>query len=147
MDRKSLFWAMNASAVVGLLVSAYLTYLSFTPPTSCIIGDVGIFSCNDVIYSRYAEFYGVSVAFLGFGWFIIAIGLLAFAWRNEKFMQAVVAWSLLGAGGVAAFVYTEVFLLGSICPLCTVAHIAGLVILALSIVATRTPHTGPSGGA
>ena len=138
---------MNASAVIGLLVSAYLTYLSFTPPTSCIIGDVSIFSCNDVIYSKYAEFYGVSVAFLGLGWFIIAIGLLAFAWRSKQFMQAVVAWSLLGAGGVAAFVYVEVFVLGSICPFCTVAHLAGLVILALSIAATRTPDSGPSGGA
>ena len=147
MDRKPLFWAMNASAVIGLLVSAYLTYLSFTPPTACIIGEVGIFSCNDVIYSRYADFYGVSVAFLGLSWFIITIGLLALAWRSRQFMQAVVAWSLLGAGGVAAFVYTEVFLLGSICPFCTVAHLAGLVMLVLSIAATRTPHTGASGGA
>jgi uncharacterized membrane protein len=52
-------------------------------------------------------------------------------------MRGVVVWSILGAVGVAAFVYTEIFLLGSICVLCTIAHLAGLAILALSIAAIR----------
>jgi uncharacterized membrane protein len=131
---------MIASAVVGLGVSAYLTYLSVAPPTSCAVGDIGIFSCNAVIYSKYAYFYGVSVAVLGLAWFIMVLGLVALAWRDERFTRVVVAWSLLGAVGVAAFVYTEVFLLRSICPFCTIAHLSGLVILALSIVSLRATH-------
>lgn len=129
---------MVASALVGLVDSAYLTYLSFSPPTSCPVGDFSIFSCNEVIYSRYAYVYGVSVALLGLGWFIIACGLILTAWRDGRFMRGVVVWSILGAVGVAGFIYTEIFLLGSICPLCTIAHIAGLAILALSIASMRT---------
>jgi len=138
MNRNLLLWGMVVSAVAGLLMSAYLTYLSFAPPTSCPVGDFSIFSCNEVIYSKYAHFYGVSVALLGLGWFIIATGLIALTSRDKRFALALVTWSLLGAAGVAAFVYTELFLLGTICPLCTVAHIAGLAILVLSILGLRT---------
>jgi uncharacterized membrane protein len=139
ISKDTLLWAMMVSAVAGMLMSAYLTYLSFSPPTSCPIGEYSIFSCNEVIYSQYAHFYGVSVALLGLGWFVIALGLIALAWRDRRLIWTVVAWSLLGAAGVAGFVYTEVFLLKSICPLCTIAHIFGLAILALSIAALRAP--------
>ncbi|MGA2240169.1 MAG: vitamin K epoxide reductase family protein [Candidatus Bathyarchaeia archaeon] len=138
MNRNVLVWAMMASALVGLMDSAYLTYLSFSPPTSCPIGEFGIFSCNEVIYSQYAHVYGISVALLGLGWFVIALGLILIAWRNVRFIRGVVVWSLLGAVGVAGFVYAEIFLLGSICPLCTIAHVAGLAILVLSVASLRT---------
>jgi uncharacterized membrane protein len=138
MNRNVLVWAMVASALVGLTDSAYLTYLSFSPPTSCPIGEFSIFSCNEVIYSQYAHVYGISVALLGLGWFVIALGLILIAWRNVRLVRGVVVWSLLGAVGVAGFVYAEIFLLGSICPLCTIAHVAGLAILALSIASMRT---------
>jgi uncharacterized membrane protein len=137
MNRNVLVWAMIASALVGLMDSAYLTYLSFSPPTSCPIGEFSIFSCNEVIYSQYAHVYGISVALLGLGWFVIALGLILIAWRNVRLIRGVVVWSLLGAVGVAGFVYTEIFLLGSICPLCTIAHVAGLAILVFSIACMR----------
>jgi uncharacterized membrane protein len=130
---------MIVSAIVGLLISAYLTYLSLMPPTSCPVDEFSIFSCNEVIYSQYAHIYGISVALLGLGWFIIALSLIMLTRRDARLIRAVVAWSLLGAAGVAAFVYTEIFLLGSICVLCTVAHIVGLAILAFAIVSMRTP--------
>lgn len=144
ISKDTLLWAMMVSAVAGLLMSAYLTYLSFSPPTSCPIGEYSIFSCNDVIYSQYAHFYGLSVALLGLGWFAIALGLIALLWRDGRLVWAVVVWSLLGAVGVAGFVYTEIFLLGSICPLCTIAHIFGLAILALSIAVLRTMRVSHS---
>jgi uncharacterized membrane protein len=137
MNRNYLVWAMIVSALVGLTDSAYLTYLSFNPPTSCPIGEFGIFSCNEVIYSQYSHIFGISVAMLGLGWFVIALGLILITSRNVRLMHGVVAWSLLGAAGVAGSLYTEIFLLGSICPLCTIAHIAGLAILALSVAYIR----------
>ena len=139
MKRSILFFAMGTCTLVGLLVSAYLTFLSLSPPSSCPVGDFSIFSCDEVIWSEYSHFNGVSVALLGLIWFIIAAGLLALAWRNGRLIRIVVAWSLLGAAGVVAFVYTEIFLLGSICPLCTIAHVSGLAILALSAFALRRP--------
>jgi uncharacterized membrane protein len=142
MSRKTLFALITISAVVGLSMSAYLTYLSSTPPTVCPVGDYGVFSCTDVIWSEYAHFYGVSVATLGLGWFIIALGLIIVAWQNEPSVIGMAAWSVLGAVGVTGFVYTEIFLLGSICQLCTITHIAGLTILALSTVSLRDYKLG-----
>ena len=142
MSRKTLFALMAISAIVGLSTSAYLAYLSSTPPTVCPVGDYGVFSCTEVIWSEYAHFHGVSVAMLGLGWFIIALGLIIVAWRNEPSVVGMVAWSVLGGVGVTGFVYTEIFLLESICQLCTIAHIAGLVILALSIVVLRNQRLG-----
>ena len=134
MRRNALFWGMAVFALTGLGVSAYLTYLSLTPPSSCPIGNFSIFSCDEVIWSKYSHLYGLSVAFLGLGWFAVAIGLLVLARQHERFLRGLVAWSLIGAVGVAGFVYTEVFLLGTVCLLCTLAHISGLAILALSII-------------
>jgi uncharacterized membrane protein len=128
---------MIVSALVGLFMSAYLVYLTLMPPTSCPVGEFSIFSCNEVIYSQYAHFYGISVAMLGLGWFIIALPLILVTSRDTRLIRAVVVWSLLGAIGVAGFVYTELFLLRSICPLCTIAHVAGLAILVLSIASMR----------
>jgi uncharacterized membrane protein len=139
MNRNYLVWAMIALALVGLIDSAYLAYLSLSPPTSCPVGEFSIFSCNEVIYSQYAHVYGISVAMLGLGWFILALGFIFVAWRNARFIYGVLVWSLLGAVGVAGFVYTEIFLLGSICLLCTIAHVMGLAILALSVAYIRAP--------
>lgn len=143
MKRSTLFFAMGTCNLVGLLVSLYLTFLSFNPPSSCPIGNFAFFSCNEVLWSKYSHFYGVSVALLGLIWFIIAAGLLLLTWRNERFVRIVFAWSILGAAGVAAFVYTEIFLLGSVCPFCTIAHVSGLAILALSAFALRRPPVKP----
>ena len=139
MNRNYLVWAMIALALVGLIDSAYLAYLSLSPPTSCPVGEFSIFSCNEVIYSQYAHVYGISVAVLGLGWFILALGLILVAWRNVRLIYGVLVWSVLGAVGVAGFVYTEIFLLGSICLLCTIAHVMGLAILALSVAYIRAP--------
>jgi len=130
---------MIALALAGLIDSAYLAYLSLSPPTSCPVGEFSIFSCNEVIYSQYAHVYGISVAMLGLGWFILALALILVAWRNARFIYGIVVWSVLGAVGVAGFVYTEIFLLGSICLLCTIAHVMGLAILALSVAYIRAP--------
>jgi len=129
-----MFWGMVLFALIGLGASAYLTCLSSTPPTSCPIGDFIVFSCDEVIWSKYSHFYGVSVAFLGLGWFAVAGGLLLLARQHERILRGLVVWSLIGTVGVAGFVYTEIFLIGTVCLLCTLAHISGLVILALSII-------------
>ena len=137
MNRSILFWIMIAFAMAGLLVSAYLTYLSLMPPTSCPVGDFGVLSCNEVIYSRYSKFFGISVALLGLCWFIIAFGLIVLSRKNWAYVRGIVTWSLLAAVGVAGFLYTELFLIGSICILCTIAHAAGIAILLLSLFGLR----------
>lgn len=141
MKQNILFFAMGVLVLVGLLDSAYLTLLSLSPPSSCPVGDFGVFSCDEVLWSEYSHFHGVSVALLGLGWFVVAAGLLLLTWHGGRFIRIVVAWSTVGVVGVVGFVYAEIFLLGSICVLCTIAHISGLAILAVSVLALRRPLT------
>ena len=94
MNRNYLVWAMMALALVGLIDSAYLAYLSLSPPTSCPVGEFSIFSCNEVIYSQYSHVYGISVAMLGLGWFILALGLILVAWRNARVIYRLLSESM-----------------------------------------------------
>jgi uncharacterized membrane protein len=50
---------------------------------------------------------------------------------------------LVGVAGVAGFVYTELFLLRTVCPLCTVTNLAGLAIFALSAASLRSRYALP----
>jgi uncharacterized membrane protein len=137
MNQRTSFFAMLAFGVIGLLTSTYLTYLSMMPPTSCPIGEFAFLSCNEVIYSTYAKVFGVSVAVLGLDWFVVALGLILLAQRSRRFRYSLVAWSLLGTVGVTGFVYTEVFLVGALCPFCTIAHAMGIAVLILSLLSLR----------
>jgi len=138
VNRNVFFSSMIVLASGGLLVSAYLTYLSLVPPTSCGIDDFGIFSCDRALWSQYSHFFGVPVAVLGLAWFMIALGLILLARLDRRLMIGVLAWSLLGVAGVAGLVYIEIFLLRSICLWCTIAHIFGLAILGFSVAGLRT---------
>ena len=134
-------------ATTGALVSASLSYLSHEPPPSCLTGYYSIgLSCDELFWSEYTQFYGVSVALLELAWFVIVLGLIALARHDGRFMRSVVAWSILGAAGVAGFVYNEI-LMGSTFPLWTIAHLMSLAILALAIGNLRSTHEPPAGKA
>jgi uncharacterized membrane protein len=127
-------------ATTGALVSASLSYLSHEPPPSCLTGYriIGL-SCDELFWSEYTQFYGISVALLELAWFITVLGLIALARHDGRFMWSVVAWSILGAAGVAGFVYNEI-LIGSTFPLWTTVHLMGLAILTFSIISLRVTH-------
>jgi len=135
---------MVGFAAAGLAVSGYLTYLSLVPPTSCGIDDFSIFSCDEVIWSQYSHFCGIPVALLGLAWFTLALGLIFLTWCNRELTFVLLAWTSIGVPGVAGFVYTEVFLLKSICLWCTVAHIFGIAVFSLSIAAIRIQRNARS---
>lgn len=140
MNRNTLSLSMLWFATTGTLVSASLSYLSHEPPPSCLTGYYSIgLSCDELFWSEYTQFYGVSVALLGLAWFVIVLGLIVLARHDERFMRSVVAWSILGGAGVVGFVYNEI-LIGSTFPLWTTAHLMVLAILVFSIVSLRVTH-------
>ncbi|PSN86606.1 hypothetical protein B9Q03_11595 [Candidatus Marsarchaeota G2 archaeon OSP_D] len=110
-------------SLLGLGVSAYLTAQSFNShiPLSC--PSTGIINCAKVTTSTYSHILGVPVALLGAIWFIviIALVLLDLNWALLPF------WTL-GLVFVAYLVFTEVFLIHSICVYCTAVHITVLVL-------------------
>jgi len=117
---------------VGLALAGYLTWYDLvTPKGACPLS--GYFGCSAVLTSAYSRIAGIPVALLGFLWFLASARLDLLAAKSAKWLKLLLLWSLLALVGISALVYTEVFLIGAFCPLCTSAHALGLAVLALTV--------------
>jgi uncharacterized membrane protein len=115
-----------ALSVVGLLVSAYLTYEHYTDNATlaCSIG--GAVDCAKVTTSAWSTFMGVPVALLGLFFFVVTLALcLPALWRRgEAWLDAArLGWLTLGMGMVLYLVWAELFKIHAICLWCTVVHV------------------------
>lgn len=130
---KALSWRLLAFlvAIPGLLSSAYLAYHAAFPQSLLYCPTSGPLDCNQVTSSPYSMLFGVSVAYLGLGWFVVVLSLLALRRTGPLFTL----WTLAVAF-VAYLVGAEVFLIHSVCVYCTVAH-ASAVLLGLPVTKLR----------
>jgi uncharacterized membrane protein len=113
-------------SVVGLLVSAYLTFEHFTANATlaCSIG--GVVDCAKVTTSAWSTFMGVPVALLGLAFFVVTLGLcLPSVWRRpEAWLDAVrLAWLTIGLGMALYLVWAELYRIHAICLWCTAVHV------------------------
>src|SRR5579875_2749453 len=114
--------------VLGLGVSAYLTAQSFDDriPLSC--PSTGVIDCGKVITSTYSHIMGVPVALLGALWFVAILILVYFDLKSVLLPF----WTL-------GLVFTEVFLIHSICVYCTAVHVT---VVALGYPAAKLSLSG-----
>jgi len=136
LQQRALAWAVAALALIGLGVSAFLTWYDIvTPRGFCSL--TGFFWCSEILTSQYSRIGGVPTAFLGALWFIVVLWLAIVVTRDEARLIYLLAWSLLVIPGVGALAYIELVVIGAICPFCTSAHVLGLVILVLAVIMWR----------
>lgn len=122
---------LGGLASLGLLVSAYLTWVHFAGlEPVCVAGSHG---CETVQVSRYATVLSVPVAVLGLAAY--AGLLLAAGSRGEigAYLGFVVA--LVGTLFSAYLTYLEVFVIGAICQWCVAS--AAIMAAALACAALR----------
>lgn len=123
-------WLIRGLWVIGLAVSAYLSYEHVTGSKSLACSDSGVVDCAAVTTSAWAYLFGVPVALLGLGYFVVGNG---FAWvvapRWPLHRQRLVGAALTGVGllFVLYLVYGEI-VLGRICSWCTVVHVVTFVL-------------------
>ncbi|NUR80802.1 MAG: vitamin K epoxide reductase family protein [Dermatophilaceae bacterium] len=113
-------------SVLGLLVSAYLTFEHFTANSTlaCSIG--GVVDCAKVTSSPWSTFMGVPVALLGLVFFAVTLWLcLPSTWRRPQAWldPARLAWLTIGLGMALYLVWAELFRIHAICLWCTVVHV------------------------
>ena len=113
-------------SVLGLLVSAYLTFEHFTANSTlaCSIG--GVVDCAKVTSSPWSTFMGVPVALLGLVFFAVTLWLcLPTTWRRTGgwLDPARLAWLTVGLGMALYLVWAELFRIHAICLWCTVVHV------------------------
>jgi uncharacterized membrane protein len=117
-------------AVVGALISAYLTWVYLQGIAPVCVGDS---SCETVQTSRYAEILGVPVASLGV---LAYAGLLGSALiQDERAALFGLFVALVGTLFTAYLTYLELFVIQAICQWC-VAN-AALMVASLPLAALR----------
>ena len=124
-------------ALVGLGVSAYLTYEHYSTSATLACPETGAINCVKVTSSSYSELAGVPVALLGLLYHLGLVALcLPVAWRATSPWVSRLRIAAL-AGGVAFVVYlvwAELFRIDAICLWCTVIHVSTVVLFAIVVL-------------
>ncbi len=127
--------AMTVLAVIGLGVSAYLTYVHYAGFSAlvCTGAHGGHSSCETVQSSVWSKVAGVPVALLGL---IGYIGILAslLAPDREESRLATLGLTVIGVGFSAYLTYRELFSIHAICEWCVSSAVILTLLLIGSIV-------------
>jgi uncharacterized membrane protein len=122
-------------AALGLVASAYLTWLHFAAaaPVGCPEG--GLVNCVAVLTSPESSLLGVPVAAFGLVFFAGALATLELRRRASSPLrsQASLVWMVGGAAAVVTLVYTELFVVDRICLWCSFTHAMALGLFALEL--------------
>ncbi len=134
MQKKSLIIGLFILTILGLVTSLYLVYNHYYPHLQGGICDItAAVSCTVVNSGIYSTFFGIPVAMYGVLWFLILGTFSRKSWQDKKAIPKLLGWNILGMVFVLYFIYIE-FVLGTICPFCTVVHILVSLSLVLSII-------------
>jgi uncharacterized membrane protein len=122
-------------AILGMLVSAYLTWIKLSN-TNAFCSGVG--DCEAVNSSSYSEIRGVPVAVLGLAAYLVMAGLLAAEKRWPAFRQsiplAIFGLALTGTLYSAYLTYVELFVIKAVCPYCVASALIITSILIISVL-------------
>jgi len=129
-------WVMRALALAALAVSGLLLYQvmeAWAVPPGCGSGS----GCEKVFASGWGWWFGVPVAALAVGVYVVLLGALANVGQRRTAGQRQAAWAVLvvGAVGIVAaaiwFVGLQLFVIGAVCKYCMAAHGLGVVLAVL----------------
>ncbi len=124
-----------ALAILGLLVSIYMTIYKVTANDNMCLGSG---DCSTVNASRYSEVYGIPVALVGVLGYAAILGIHWLERRNNFFRangsMIFFGISLIGFLFSLWLVYVEVAILKALCPFCVTSQITMTIIFILSII-------------
>jgi uncharacterized membrane protein len=85
-QRRFTLWHLSIILVlIGIGISGYLSYVKLTDvPMVCAGG--GVFNCETVQNSAYSRLFGIPIAWLGFGVYVL-LAVLLFLERRIEFLQ------------------------------------------------------------
>jgi uncharacterized membrane protein len=129
-------------AVVGLLMSAYLTWIHLRGEAPICLSSGG--GCETVQASRYAEIMGVPVAALGLAGY--AGLLLSALLRGEVGALLGLFIALVSVLFSAYLTWLELFVIHAICQWCVTSAILMTISLLLAVLRVRHSRAGPSKG-
>ena len=134
MDRM-LFRISTALAILGTLVSIYMTIFKLTDNAKMCLGNGG---CTVVNSSRYSEVSGIPVALIGVGGYLVILAVLYFENRMKVLKQngtlVVFGLALVGFLFTIYLIYVELALIHALCPFCVTSQITMTILFILSVI-------------
>jgi uncharacterized membrane protein len=124
-----------ALAIIGLLVSVYMTIYKITSNDSMCIGSK---DCSVVNQSRFAEINGIPVAVFGILGYAAILAVLLLE-RNPGFFKQngtmlLFGLSLTGFLFTLYLIFLEIAIIKAYCPFCITSQIAMTFIFILSVI-------------
>lgn len=124
-----------ALAIIGLLVSVYMTIYKVTSNETMCIGSSG---CSEVNASRYSEVNGIPVAVLGVVGYAAILALLFLEQKSRFFEEngtmMFFGISLVGFLFTLYLIYVEVALIKAYCPFCLASQAVMIIIFIISVI-------------
>ena len=121
-------------AILGMLVSIYMTIFKLTDNASMCLGNGG---CSVVNSSIYSEVSGIPVAVIGVGGYLVILAVLLIENRDNFFKQnatiIIFGLALIGFLFTLYLIYVEVALIHALCPFCVTSQITMTVLFILSV--------------
>jgi uncharacterized membrane protein len=122
-------------AILGLLVSVYMTVYKLTDIQTMCLGNGG---CSVVNNSPYSEVYGVPVALVGaLGYAtILAVLTLSGRWPILRANAALVVFGLCLAGFLFTLylIYVEIAVIHALCPFCLASQAIMTLLFAAAVM-------------
>ncbi|OGC56586.1 hypothetical protein A3H26_01695 [candidate division WWE3 bacterium RIFCSPLOWO2_12_FULL_36_10] len=127
----SLAKTLKILAIIGILISLYLTYVKLTSsPLLCAFGD-----CEKVQNSKYSQVFGIPVAVFGILYYFILYIMLE---RNNKYTKYWLLWGIMYS---TYLTYLELFVIKAICGWCVLSFVNIILIYALHYIGSRRSKT------
>lgn len=141
-------WAVALTlglSILGLGLSAYLTYMHFNNPTGLACPVSTHIDCTKVVTSAWSVIFGIPVPVYGVAFFVAMVALTSpWAWRltSPLVVRARLAATVVGLGMVLWLVFVELFKLDTICLWCTSVHLVTFALfLAVALVTVNAGLT------
>jgi uncharacterized membrane protein len=115
-----------ALSLAGLGLSTYLTIAHFAGSQILVCANNGAINCLKVTTSPQSYVFGIPVAILGLGYWVVMTALNSpWAWRaaDRRIHLARLVLSVVGIGFVLYLVSAELLIIKAICLYCTGVHI------------------------
>ena len=124
-----------ALAIIGLLVSIYMTVYKLTKIEAMCIGSG---ACSVVNASRYSEVNGIPVALIGVGGYAAILALLFLEQRSGLFQEngtmILFGVSLVGFLFTAYLIVVEIFFIKALCPFCLASQAVMTILFIISVI-------------
>ncbi|TVQ58277.1 MAG: vitamin K epoxide reductase family protein, partial [Spirulina sp. DLM2.Bin59] len=141
---------MGAIALLGLLLTAYLTWAELTGQTLICPVTANGSDCNDVLNSAYGQLWGIPISAFGAGAYgaIALAALVPLAISGQRRQIEALTWPLLLVGALIMATFSGylmailAFELHSFCPYCLASALFAFTLLGLSLFGHPWPDLG-----